>query len=61
MKDLDEVRNMLDHIQDTPTEETIDRICSVLGQLIEHVERIDKAASKANNTASCLANGIQPD
>ena len=34
---------------------------NILAQLIEEVKRIDSATHRANNIASCLANGIQPD
>lgn len=58
---LEELRERIDHVGLEPTDANMDRILTILGALVEHVERIDRTAQKANNTASCLANGIQPD
>jgi len=45
----------------TPEYAALDKLERALSLLVEKVERVSCTASQAANTASCLANGIQPD
>lgn len=58
---LEELRERIDRVGLDATAANMDRILTILDALVQHVERIDRTAQHANNTASCLANGIQPD
>lgn len=42
-------------------EPAFDCVRQALALLVVEVDRVDSLAYRANNTASCLANGIQPD
>lgn len=41
MKPLSEIRDMIDAVQ--PTKWETDRICSILAQLVEHIEAIERS------------------
>jgi hypothetical protein len=45
----------------TPEYAALDKLERALSLLAERVEKIDRTATQAANTASCLANGILPD
>lgn len=67
---MTEIRELLDtarfHIDGqmdchTPAYHALDHLERAVCALVDKVEAADKAATKAANTASCLANGIIPD
>lgn len=41
--------------------ESVEKLCHVIQALDEELEKVKGTARHANNIASCLANGIQPD
>jgi hypothetical protein len=62
MKDpLTELENRIGALRTDPTTESLDEIVDVLQAIVTELKRIDGMAYRAANTASCLANGIQPD
>ena len=61
MKSLNEVSDMIAGAYIDPSRDNICYILTILGEIVDNMRRIEKLAKSANNTASCLANGIQPD
>lgn len=60
---LDRLEDRLNnlHIEQNYVSADFLELSNIVAGLIDEVKRIDAQASRAANTASCLANGIQPD
>ncbi len=58
---LDRLRDNIENMRCEATDKAVLTLANTLAQLIEEVQRIDVIACRASDTASSLANGIQPD
>lgn len=58
---LDAIRDSANTREDTDCRNEVIALCEVIGNLVGELRNIDIATKRAANTASCLANGIQPD
>jgi hypothetical protein len=61
VKSIREIRDMIDNSSTEPSRHSIDHLLNIIVELVEHIEKCENTAKRASNTASCLANGIQPD
>lgn len=58
---LQELEDRIGALTTDATSDSLDAIVDVLADMVTEMKRIDGAVSRAAETASCLANGIQPD
>lgn len=56
-----DIHDMIQQASTEPTPATILNILRILDAINSNLEACELSARRANNTASCLANGIIPD